>query len=166
MWQEDGEINYKYIATKISAWATTRYGWFIKGDLHEDDVIDSFAQELRHLPVGCMNHIEHAQHKWIDEGHQKPPTMPDFLQVLRGFYNQQLNNAPKAQIEDRSQEVFSMNASSWDGCVTDEDKEDFVKNRFHSDQVSSATKYWMRDWMRKSGWDDDRIEQTLGYAWG
>jgi hypothetical protein len=166
MYQKLDEIDYKYIAAKIGDWATTRYGWFIKGDLRKDNVIETFADELKHLPSGCMRYIEEAQHKWIDDGHKKPPTMPDFLQMLRGFHNNYINNIPKMQIEDKkSENIFGLTATQWNGCRSDKDKEDWLQKYYHPDQASDATKYWIRTWMKAVGWESEKIKRTLGNSW-
>jgi|21_taG_2_1085346.scaffolds.fasta_scaffold04321_6 hypothetical protein len=162
MYQAVEKTNYKYIATKIADWATTRYGWFIKGNLNEDDVVDTLADELQRLPNVCMMYVDDALNRWIDDGHKKPPSMPDILQMLRAFNNEEINNRPKFQIEDKGDSVYSVNASRWDGLFDDEEKMDYIKNRFQVNDNSDATKYWIKKWMKNTGWKPEKITEVLG----
>lgn len=162
MYQEIKPTNYEYIATKIAGWATTRYGWFIKGDLHEDDVIQTLAEELKRLPENCLMYVDDALNRWIDDGHKKPPSMPDVLQMLRGFHNEQINNQPKLQIEDKGESVYARTAATWDGLANDEAKMDWITNRFQTEHTSDATKYWIKKWMVNYGWKEQHITDTLG----
>ena len=57
-----------------------------------------------------------------------------------------------------------MGAKKWDECKTDNDKLLFV-NDLKLSEVASSTKFWIRDWMRSSGWDTEDIQKVLGSAW-
>jgi hypothetical protein len=154
------ETNYYYLASKISEWATTRYGWFIKSGLDAKEVVQSFGDELKRLPRGCMNHIEDAQNQWVDEGHKRPPTMVDFLMLLRSIYNQK-TNTPRLEVKQKDDSVYSTTARKWDGCSTDEDRMGFLNNEFNKKSTSPATKYWIRKFLQQQNWHADRIKAVV-----
>lgn len=161
MYQAIEKTNYKYLATKIANWATTRYGWFIKGNLNEDDVIDTLADELQRLPSACLMYVDDALNRWIDDGHKKPPSMADVLAMLRGFNNEQINNTPLV-LEDKGESIYSTTAVEWHSLLNDKARMEYIQNRFQRNQNSDATKYWIKKWMMKNDWEDEKITHTLG----
>jgi len=160
MYQTIEKTNYPYIAAKVASWAITRYGWFIKSALDETEVVKSFSEELQRLPNGCINHVDEAQNRWIDEGHKKPPTMPDFLMLLRSI---EINktNTPKLEVKQKDDSVYSTTARKWDGCSTDEDRMIFLNKEFDKKSTSPATKYWIRKFLQQQNWHADRIKAVV-----
>lgn len=153
------------IANGIAEWSITRYGYFIKADADKIKTIKAFAEELLHLPTSCLGYIDKAKHKWVDEGHKHAPKMPEFLEMLRGFRNAEVNDKPKPKLGHNGASITSQNACAWDGCTTDKDKKEFMRNRYSKTTVGDATKYWIRAWLRELEWPSDRITSVLGKGW-
>jgi len=39
---------------------------------------------------------------------------------------------------------------------------DYIKNRFQVNDNSDATKYWIKKWMKNTGWKPEKITEVLG----
>lgn len=156
MYQEAEEkINYILLASGIANWSMTRYGYFLKKGLDEVEVTKEFASELNHLPSHCLSFIDQAQHKWVDEGHDRAPNMIEFLKMLRGFNNQEVNMVERPLIEHGQIDY----AGRWDHSSR-EDRFTFFE-RYDISTCPSSTKYWAKKFYQDNGWSDNKISKAL-----
>ena len=49
-----------------------------------------------------------------------------------------------------------------DSLLNDKARMEYIQNRFQRNQNSDATKYWIKKWMMKNDWEDEKITHTLG----
>ena len=146
------------MANDISQWAEILFGYFVKSNRTDEEklqLVQAFAEELSNLPQGSINFIKQAKTRWIEESNQRPPSIPQFLQMLRESHNHEVNSRPK--IENKTDSVTSVTASNWDNA---KDKLDFIK-KFKGREASQATKWVMREWMRDNSFDEARIKMIL-----
>jgi len=160
MYQKEDVLNYGIVAGEIADWSITRYGYFVNSSVNKLDMVQAFAEELSRLPSAAMAYIPKAQLKWIDESHKRPPTMPDFLTMLREFNNQALNKRITPRIENK-ESTTSITARRWDDAKTINQKRDFFKTFLPSD-ASPATKWVLREFLRSQAVDCFKITKMLG----
>ena len=165
MYQQDGDykdekLDVAILASEIAEWSITRYGYFVNSSVDKLEMIKAFSEELSRLPRGCLRYIDEAKNKWIDLAHKRPPTMPDFLTMLRSFHNHYENEKYKPQLDNKIPDYWGR----WQGCKTHEDKANFFR-MFDEHKCPPATKYWIREDMRKDGISSKKIKQALGYGW-
>lgn len=159
MYQVEDKIEFMEMASEISQWAEVLFGYFVKSNRSDEEkaqLVQAFADELGNLPSNSLKFIPQAKAKWIEESHPRPPSIPQFLQMLREFNNRELNKAPR--IENRMDSITSITAKAWDDAV---DKLKFIDN-FRKHQASPATKWVMREWMRENGFAENKITLILG----
>jgi hypothetical protein len=164
-WQEAERVDFIVMASGIADWSIQRYGYFVKSDINQQDATKAFAEELERLPTSCLDFIEKAQNKWMDEGNEFAPNMAVFLQMLKEFHNADNNSKAKPRLSSIRGSVYAYSANAWDGCSTDEDKQEFMKMQFSQERVSDATKYWIRKWLKDLDWQPSQISATLGNGW-
>jgi hypothetical protein len=161
MYQKESEagvnINLLKIANKVSSWSITRYGYFVNSTVDPLELTKAFAEELSRLPSDCLNFIENAKNKWIDEGHKRPPQMADFLTMLREFRNVHLNNVPRLARSSESNNI----SYQWDNTPDFKGRIEILKT-VRSVHTSPATKWYMREWMRENDFTETRITAALG----
>ncbi len=166
MYQANDKIEFIEIANDIAQWSELLFGYFVKSnksDQEKAQQVSAFADELSVLPSDCMNHIQKAKARWVEEAHTRPPSIPQFLQMLREFRNIELNNSARLIEHDKSS-VYSETAKAWDGAIGDEGKCKFLKT-FARQKTAPATKWVMREWMRENGFTENKITHILGYGW-
>jgi|14_taG_2_1085336.scaffolds.fasta_scaffold10300_3 uncharacterized membrane protein YheB (UPF0754 family) len=159
MYQAEDKIEYLEKAHDISQWAEVLFGYFVKSNRSDEEkvqLVQAFADELSNLPSNSLRFIDKAKAKWIEEANQRPPSIPQFLQMLREFNNRELNNAPK--LENKDDSIYGRTAYAWDNAM---DKLKFIDN-FRKHQASPATKWVMREWMRDNKFSEKRISLILG----
>jgi len=157
---EKNPIDVAIMASEIADWSITRYGYFINSSVDKLDMVQAFAEELSRLPKPSLRYVDQAKNKWIDYAHKRPPTMPDFLNMLREFYNSEMNEKRNPQIESKIPDYWKR----WQICETDKDKSNFFRS-FSQSKCPPATKYWIREDMRKDGVTSKNITKALGYGW-
>lgn len=163
MYQTEEKIELMEVALDISKWAELMFGYFVKANRSDEEKLEqisAFAQELGVLPSGCIGNIEKAKARWIEEAHSRPPSIPQFLQMLREFRNQELNKG-KNLIEHNKSSSFGETACAWDGAKGNEAKRRFLAT-FDRAKTSQATRWVIREWMRENGFSDNKIKAILG----
>jgi hypothetical protein len=165
MYQKNGDyreekLDVAIVAADIADWSITRYGYFINSSIDKLEMIEAFSEELGRLPSNCLNYVQKAKDEWIDLSHKRPPTMPDFLQMLRAFNNHDVNKNKTPRIEQKESPP-SLTAGRWDNADTDEKKKMFFKS-YKSSETSQATKWVIREWLREKGVDEAKITSMLG----
>ncbi|MBT6230831.1 MAG: hypothetical protein HOI47_29670 [Candidatus Scalindua sp.] len=165
MYQKNGDyreekLDVAIVAADIADWSITRYGYFINSSIDKLEMIEAFSEELGRLPSNCLNYVQKAKDEWIDLSHKRPPTMPDFLQMLRAFNNHDVNKNKTPRIEQKESPP-SLTAGRWDNADTDERKKMFFKS-YKSSETSQATKWVIREWLREKGVDEAKITSMLG----
>ena len=165
MYQKNGDyreekLDVAIVAADIADWSITRYGYFINSSVDKLEMIEAFSEELGRLPSNCLNYVQKAKDEWIDLSHKRPPTMPDFLQMLRAFNNHDVNKNKTPRIEQKESPP-SLTAGRWDNADTDEKKKMFFKS-YKSSETSQATKWVIREWLREKGVDEAKITSMLG----
>jgi len=167
MYQAEEKIEYLEMAYDVSHWAELLFGYFVKSnrtDKEKAQQIEAFAEELEQLQPDCLKHIKKAKVKWIEESNQRPPSIPQFLQMLREFNNIEQRNSIENKIEFKKDSVYSISAHSWDGLSSDQSRREYIKN-FNQDSHSQATKFVIRMWMRENNYKNKQIREILGYGW-
>jgi len=164
MYQHNGDykeekLDVAILAADIADWAITRYGYFVNSSVDKLEMIKAFSEELDRLPTNCLTYVEKAKNSWIDMAHKRPPTMPDFLTMLREFHNQHEHEKYKPQLEDKIPDYWR----KWESCKTREDKANFFR-MFDKHKCPPSTKYWIREDMRKDGISSKHIRKALGYG--
>lgn len=165
MYQEEEKIEFMELALDVYKWAESMFGYFVKSNKSDEEKIEqltAFAQELAVLPDGSINHIHKAKARWIEEAHARPPSIPQFLQMLREFRNHELNN--NSRLIEHKKSDFGSTAKDWDGAMGDDGKRRFLKS-FDRTKTSPATKWVIREWMRENGFSSNKIKATLGMSW-
>ena len=165
MYQKNGDyreekLDVAIVAADIADWSITRYGYFINSSIDKLEMIEAFSEELGRLPSNCLNYVQKAKDEWIDLSHKRPPTMPDFLQMLRAFNNHDVNKNKTPRIEQKESPP-SLTAGRWDNADTDEKKKMFFKS-YKSSETSQATNWVIREWLREKGVDEAKITSRLG----
>jgi len=125
MYQAEEKIEFIVVANNIAHWAETLFGYFVKANKNDDEkleLIEAFAEELEKIPSECMFYLQQAKDKWIQEAHQRPPSVSQFLQILRELNNAHVNQKYKTMIEHRQVDY----AGLWGICKTDELYEDNI----------------------------------------
>jgi uncharacterized membrane protein YheB (UPF0754 family) len=159
MYQAEDKIEYLEKAHNISQWAEVLFGYFVKSNRSDEEkiqLIQAFADELANLPSNSLKFIKQAKTKWIEEANQRPPSIPQFLQMLREFNNRELSSAPR--LESKKGSIYGATAEEWDNTL---DKLKFIDN-FRKHQASPATKWVMREWMRDNKFSENKISLILG----
>lgn len=157
---KDEKIDVAILAADIADWSITRYGYFVNSSIDKLEMIGAFAEELSRLPPNALCFIDKVKHQWIDLAHKRPPTMPDFLTMLRECHNHNENEKHKPQLDNKIPNYYPQ----WQLCKTQKDKANFFK-MFDKNKCPPATKYWIRKDMIKDGVDKKHIRKALGYGW-
>jgi hypothetical protein len=154
------KLNVAEVAANVCEWSITRYGYFVNSHIDRLEMTKAFAEELDRLPRSCLKYIDKAKNKWIDLAHKRPPTMPDFLQLLREFNNHALNERSTPRIEN-TESTTSLTAKRWDNAKTIEQKREFFRT-FKPRDAAPATKWVMREFLRGQKVDCFKISDMLG----
>jgi hypothetical protein len=157
MYQKEINVEFIEMAAGVAEWSVTRYGYFVNSTVDKVETVKAFANELERLPTDCLKYIESAKNSWIDQGHKRPPQMSDFLTMLREFRNVQLNNVPRLTNKLESNNI----SYQWDNTPDYKGRMAILKT-VRSVHTSPATKWVMRDWMRKEDCCEKHITATLG----
>lgn len=164
MYQKNGDyrskLNTAEIAANVCEWSITRYGYFVNSSTDRLEMTKAFAEELDRLPRACLNFVDKAKNKWIDLAHKRPPTMPDFLQMLREFNNHIVNETKAHRIEN-TESTTSLTAKRWDSAKTIDQKREFFRT-FKPRDASPATKCLMREFLQSQKVDCFKISSMLG----
>lgn len=164
MYSKDGgyqeKLSVANIAANVCEWSITRYGYFVNSSTDRIEMTKAFAEELDRLPRNCLRYISQAKNKWIDLAHKRPPTMPDFLQLLREFNNTEMNKRSAPRIE-HTESTTSATAARWDGAQTSEQKRSFFKG-FKPRDASQATRWVIRQFLRSQNVTENKIAQMVG----
>jgi hypothetical protein len=152
-------IDFLEIANEVCDWSITRYGYFVNSTVDVLDLTKAFAEELSRLPSNCLDYIDRAKNKWIDEGHKRPPQMSDFLTALRELNNNELNNKARPRLDHDESAPYSATAHAWDN-TEDKDRYEFLKG-LRNRKVSAATKWVIGQWMKGKNFDEKRIRSIL-----
>jgi hypothetical protein len=156
----NNNLDVSIIAGEVCEWSITRYGYFVNSSVDRLEMTKAFAEELSRLPRACLNYVDKAKNKWIDLAHKRPPTMPDFLQLLREFNNHALNERTAPRIEN-TESTTSLTAKRWDNAKTIEQKREFFRT-FKPRDAAPATKWVMREFLRGQKVDCFKITKMLG----
>lgn len=166
MYSKNGDYQEKLSVAKIAAsvceWSITRYGYFVNSSVDRVEMTKAFSEELNRLPRSCLRFVDEAKNKWIDSANKRPPTMPDFLNLLRELNNKNFNENKTHKIENK-ETTSSLIAAQWDGCKTDEQKREFFKT-FKPSDASPATKWVIREFLRSKNVDEDKIKNMLVFG--
>jgi hypothetical protein len=144
MYQVNEKIEYMVLAGEVAQWAEVLFGYFVKSNRSDEEkgqLIEAFANELETIPNNCLNFIHQAKAQWIEEAHPRPPSIPQFLAMLRVFNNIEMNNtAPRLENMQES----NYQSKAFEDAVN---KADFIKN-YKEGTASKATEWVMRDWLK------------------
>jgi hypothetical protein len=153
------KLHIAIVAADIADWSITRYGYFINSSIDKLEMIEAFSEELGRLPSNCLNYVQKAKDEWIDLSHKRPPTIPDFLQMLRVFNNREVNKNKVPRIECKASST-SLTAGRWESADTEEKKRKFFKT-YRYEETSQATRWVIRKWLRDRGVDEKKITVML-----
>ena len=159
MYQREETIDLGIIASEIAQWSINHYGYFVKSSNDKLEMITSFAEDLSRLPQDSIRFIGKVQNEWVDNGNTRPPTIPEFLKEVRTKYNQDMQqNTPKLEHHQTTDY-----AGMWNACENcgEHDALNFMKMTYNKREVSDATKYIIRTYFEKLGYDKNKINQMM-----
>lgn len=140
--QYTSAISTSAIAADVCEWSITRYGYFVNSHVDRLEMTKAFAEELSRLPKGCLVYIDKAKNRWIDENNKRPPTMPDFLGMLREFNNSELNQTVK-RIEQKDDQINYFDL--FDNCSNRDKFKFFARHRSVAPVVRWYAKAWFTE---------------------
>jgi len=157
MYQEEEKLDLAIISTDIANWAINHYGYFVKSSLDKLEMLTQFSEDLSRLPSNALRFVVQVQNDWIDQGNNRPPTIPEFLKMLRVCHNKDMQeNTPKLECKPTSTNYAGM----WDSSSKDLDSAlRFMRNVYNEREVSPATKWVIRDFFEKHGYTKQQIKE-------
>jgi len=159
MWTQEEKIDISIIASDVVNWSINHYGYFVKSSNDMLEMVEEFSKDLARLPTGALSYVEVVKNNWIDNGNNRPPTIPEFLKHIRSEYNQA--NPPKLEIKqpDKFDYAGSWNAAESRGLKS---AEEWMRTTYKKELVSPATKYVIREFFIKNGYDFKKVSQRMG----
>ena len=159
MWTEEEKIDISIIASDIINWSINHYGYFVKSSNDMLEMVEEFSKDLARLPKGALSYVDTVKNNWIDNGNNRPPSIPEFLKHLRSEYNQR----QQPQLEVKEPEKFDF-AGSWNGAESRglKSAEDWMRNVYNDRHTPPATKYVIREFFVKNGYNFREISRRLG----
>ncbi len=155
------KVDIAIMAADIADWSITRYGYFINSSVDKLEMIQAFAEELERLPTDALNFISNAKEQWIDYDHKRPPTMPDFLTMLRSFHNADVKLKVTPKIEERKTDYWGI----WENCDSGEQKAHFFNHIYNQNECPSSIKWAIRKELTENGISSKIIRKSLGGNW-
>jgi len=160
MYQANEKIDLSLIATDIAQWSIMHYGYFVKSSLDKVELIQRFAEDLSRLPENALRFVLKVEEEWTDSGQTRPPTIPEFLAELRKHHNRDNTQKQIAYKPDNRTDYAGMwNSAEHRGL---EACTHYMKTIFNKREVSPATKYVIREYFLKQGYDFVKLNKKLG----
>ena len=159
MYQKEEAIDVGIIASDIAKWAINHYGYFVKSSNDKLEMLEEFTRDLSRLPKESLSYVTQVKDNWIDNGNTRPPSIPEFIKHLRSEYNQRA----VPQIAHTISETFDY-AGSWNAAESKglKSAEEWMKHTYNVKKVSPATKYVIREFFLKNGYDFRKTSVRLG----
>jgi hypothetical protein len=124
MYQKEITPELIAMSTGVALWSQARYGWFISSKISDKQIALELARELEQLNNHQLNFIEQAKRKWVDDEHDRPPNVVEFVSTVKQVCEEERKERQKESLTPRLQEDKKDYAGLWD-TASDEDKMTF-----------------------------------------
>lgn len=161
MYQKEITPELIAMSTGVALWSQARYGWFISSKISDKQIALELARELEQLSNHQLNFIEDAKRKWVDDEHDRPPNVVEFVSTVKQACEEDRKERQKESLTPRLKEDKKDYAGLWD-TASDEDRMTFF-DRYDAQLIPSATKYWARKFFRDKGIEEEKITELLEY---
>lgn len=161
MYQKEITPELIAMSTGVAMWSQARYGWFISSKVSDKQIALELARELEQLSNHQLNFIEDAKRKWVDDEHDRPPNVVEFVSTVKQVCEIDRKKRESEKITPRLQYEKKDYAGMWDSS-SDEDKMTFFE-RYDAKECPSATKYFARKFYRGKGLEEEKIAELLEY---
>lgn len=161
MHQKEVKPDLELIALEIILWSKSRYGWFVSKHVSDNQLAKELGKELSNLSMHQLNFIDKAKVKWVEDEHEKPPNVVEFVSTVKQVCEIDRKKKQTERLEPTYHEDKKDYAGLWD-TASDEDKMTFF-DRYDSKVIPSATKYWARKFFRDKGLEEEKITELLEY---
>ena len=161
MYQKEITPELIAMSTGVALWSQARYGWFISSKISDKQIALELARELEQLSNHQLNFIEDAKRKWVDDQHDRPPNVVEFV----GTVKQVCEIDRKKRETERLTPQLTQEKKDYAGLLdsaSDEEKMTFF-DRNNAQEIPSATKYWARKFYRGKGLEEEKITELLEY---
>ena len=156
MYQKEEQLDLAIISTDIANWSINHYGYFVKSSLDKLEMLEQFTNDLARLPQNSLRFVVQVQNDWIDEGHNRPPTIPEFLKRLRTLHNRDQENNKQIEYKPKSTDYAGM----WDSASRNLDGAlHYMKFVYNPREVSPATKWVIRDYFTKNNYTEKQLRE-------
>jgi len=156
MYQKEEQLDLAIISTDIANWSINHYGYFVKSSLDKLEMLEQFTNDLARLPQNSLRFVNQVENDWIDEGHNRPPTIPEFLKRLRTLHNRDQGNNKQIEYKPKSTDYAGM----WDGASRNLDGAlHYMKFVYNPREVSPATKWVIRDYFTKNNYTEKQLRE-------
>ena len=161
MYQKEITPELIAMSTNVAMWSQARYGWFISSKISDKQIALELARELEQLSNHQLNFIEDAKRKWVDDEHDRPPNVVEFVSTVKQVCEVDRKKRESERLTPQLDYERRDYAGLWDSA-SDEDKMTFF-DKYDSQVVPSATKYWARKFYRGKGLEEEKISKLLEY---
>jgi len=161
MYQKEITPELIALSAGVAMWSQARYGWFISSKISDKQIALELARELEQLNNHQINFIEEAKRKWVDDEHDRPPNVVEFVSTVKQVCEIDRKKRESERLTPQLEYEKKDYAGMWDSA-SDEEKMTFFE-RNDAQQVSSATKYWAKEFYRGKGLEDEQIAILLEY---
>lgn len=161
MYQKEITPELIAMSTGVALWSQARYGWFISSKISDKQIALELARELEQLSNHQLNFIEDAKRKWVDDQHDRPPNVVEFVGTVKQVCEIDRKKRETERLTPQITQEKKDYAGLWDSA-SDEEKMTFF-DRNNAQEIPSATKYWARKFYRGKGLEEEKITELLEY---
>lgn len=161
MYQKEITPELIAMSTGVALWSQARYGWFISSKISDKQIALELARELEQLSNHQLNFIEDAKRKWVDDQHDRPPNVVEFVGTVKQVCEIDRKKRETERLTPQLTQEKKDYAGMWDSA-SDEEKMTFF-DRNNAQEIPSATKYWARKFYRGKGLEEEKITELLEY---
>ena len=161
MYQKEITPELIAMSTGVALWSQARYGWFISSKISDKQIALELARELEQLSNHQLNFIENAKRKWVDDQHDRPPNVVEFVGTVKQVCEIDRKKRETERLTPQLTQEKKDYAGMWDSA-SDEEKMTFF-DRNNAQEIPSATKYWARKFYRGKGLEEEKITKLLEY---
>tara|TARA_R110002020_G_scaffold244877_2_gene458571 strand:- start:654 stop:1139 length:486 start_codon:yes stop_codon:yes gene_type:complete len=161
MYQKEITPELIAMSTGVALWSQARYGWFISSKISDKQIALELARELEQLSNHQLNFIEDAKRKWVDDQHDRPPNVVEFVGTVKQVCEIDRKKRETERLTPQLTQEKKDYAGLWDSA-SDEEKMTFF-DRNNAQEIPSATKYWARKFYRGKGLEEEKITELLEY---
>ena len=161
MYQKEITPELIAMSTDVALWSQARYGWFISSKISDKQIALELARELEQLSNHQLNFIEDAKRKWVDDQHDRPPNVVEFVGTVKQVCEIDRKKRETERLTPQLTQEKKDYAGLWDSA-SDEEKMTFF-DRNNAQEIPSATKYWARKFYRGKGLEEEKITELLEY---